>query len=87
MTADFNGDGKPDLLMNQSILLGNGDGTFQAPNLQLIDSALYESVAIGDFNNDGKLDLAVVAPPNVAIQMGNGDGTFQVSVTYALGGG
>ena len=63
LTADFNGDGKPDLLMGPNILLGNGDGTFQAPNPQVVASGFYESVAVGDFNNDGKLDLAVGVHP------------------------
>jgi FG-GAP-like repeat len=86
LTGDFNGDGKPDLLMGTNILLGNGDGTFQAPSMQVVYSAFYESVATGDFNNDGKLDLAVAVPPGVTIQLGNGDGTFRVSVSYTLGG-
>jgi hypothetical protein len=62
--GDFNGDGKQDFAVansgtgNVSILLGNGDGTFQ----QAIDFTAGNSVrfvAVGDFNRDGKPDLAV----------------------------
>ena len=60
--GDFNGDGKPDLAVassssnNVSILLGNGDGTFQAAVSYPAGSGPV-SVTSGDFNGDGKLDL------------------------------
>src|SRR6266852_4846443 len=69
VVGDFNGDGKPDLAVanagsaNVSILLGNGDGTFQ-PAINF-DAGLRPSfIAVGDFNGDGKLDLAVLQPGN-----------------------
>ncbi|MGA7648369.1 MAG: Ig-like domain repeat protein [Terriglobales bacterium] len=96
--ADVNGDGKPDLVVaNQcfsssnctngsvSVLLGNGDGTFQTA---LITSTPelpgIESLAVADFNGDGKLDVASGAG-NVLL-LGNGDGTFQTPYTLGAGG-
>ena len=90
--GDFNGDGKPDLAVATgaaefiSILLGRGDGTFRSP--QNISDPLAQVpawVAVGDFNGDGKQDLAVAlseccnAPGEgvFAVLPGNGDGTFQ----------
>lgn len=99
-TADFNHDGKLDLAVvnagsnDISILLANGDGTFQtARNFNLGNSALSIPVWIksGDFNGDGKLDIAVFLPANtnsptgeVRILMGNGDGTLQAPVATML---
>jgi hypothetical protein len=61
-TADFNGDGNPDLLIASSqstvlsVLLGNGDGTFQAPKSTNVGISFSGIVAI-DVNGDGKPDL------------------------------
>lgn len=82
--ADFNADGKPDLVVvnggvnTVSILLGNGDGTFQA-HVDYPTGTTPSSVTVGDFNGDGKLDLAVTNQDDntVSILLGNGDGTFK----------
>jgi hypothetical protein len=91
--GDFNGDGKPDLAVADDgydassatqengavwVLLGNGDGTFQAP-VRYSTVTHPQSVAVGDFNGDGKPDLAVAnyIPGNVSLLLGNGNGTFQ----------
>jgi hypothetical protein len=92
VTADFNGDGKADLAtVEQSgfnVLLGNGDGTFQAavnypaPQLTVL--------GVGDINGDNKPDLVAAAIPDVSIglisvYLGNGDGTFTHSGDYDPG--
>jgi hypothetical protein len=94
--GDFNGDGNLDLAVTDngnlsgsgtavSILLGNGDGTFQAPVSYPLGSRPYFLVA-RDFNGDGNLDLAVGTSGSVSVLLGNGDGTFQDPVGYAVTG-
>ena len=82
--ADFNGDGKNDLVTadesdaTASVLLGNGNGTFQARQY-LRHGKQPDSVAVGDFNGDGKSDLATAdnSDNTASVLLGNGNGTFQ----------
>jgi hypothetical protein len=79
--GDINGDGKPDLVIagaGASIVLSNGDGTFQAP-VQL--SACSELAAVADFNGDKKADLVC----GTTVLLGNGDVTFHIKVTVDAG--
>jgi FG-GAP-like repeat len=69
-----------------SVLLGRGDGTFQAPLTLPVGSGPF-SLAAGDFNHDGHLDLVAAnsGSHDVSILLGRGDGTFQNQVRYAIG--
>jgi len=93
VTADFNGDGKLDLAVangagnNVSVLLGNGDGTFQAPVNYDTGSNPWSGMVVGDFRGDGELDLVVpnYGSNNVSVLLGNSDGSFQAAVNYDTG--
>ena len=82
---DLNGDGKPDLVITSaSVRLNRGDGTFRTRRDY---AAGGDSVAIGDLNSDGKLDLATANGADdensVSVLMNRGDGTFQAKRDYA----
>jgi len=81
--ADFNGDGKLDLAQGESVLLGNGDGTFQPETHFQMQAA-----AAADFNGDGRVDLIGFSSNQLSVEYGNGDGTFafpvQISVNAAI---
>jgi hypothetical protein len=95
--GDFNGDGKQDVVVtnsttsNVSVLLGNGNGTFTLKSNTCVGNTLCAgvpvSVAVADFNGDGKLDLAVANYDDVSITvlLGKGDGTFTISKSWTVG--
>jgi hypothetical protein len=92
--GDFNGDGKLDLAYigfdpnnpynpprEFRVMLGDGTGKFYKGSAYWDATGLgYQWLAAGDFNGDGKLDLAVVRGPKLDIFLGNGDGTFRRSM-------
>ncbi|MHB8273070.1 FG-GAP repeat domain-containing protein [Bradyrhizobium sp.] len=91
--GDLNGDGHLDVVVANeddpgtiAVLLGNGNGTLQAP-VKYAAGAWPGFVVIADFNKDGHMDVAVAnraigTPGQVLIFLGNGDGTLQSPVTY-----
>jgi hypothetical protein len=73
-----------------AVLLGNGDGSFQAPQTYSVRSGPI-GIAIGDFNGSGIQDLAVASwdgntSHTISVLMGNGDGTFQAPQEFPITG-
>jgi hypothetical protein len=101
--GDFNGDGKPDLVIANyfssphtiSVLINAGSGRFGAPQNYSTDTAAGVlgtnpiSVAVADFNGDGKLDIvsANYGSNNLSVFLNSGTGTFPANATvYSLPG-
>jgi len=86
--GDMNGDGIPDLIVpgssNISLLLGKGDGTFQAP-IGIESGAAPFAVVTGDFNGDGILDIAAGTSSGVSIILGEGGGKFGTPIILPAG--
>jgi hypothetical protein len=91
--GDFNHDGIPDLAVanaaqgnsetgSVSILIGTGSGTFLPAVKYAFPNSYVGSVAVGDFNGDGNLDVAAGYQKGLGILLGNGDGTFRAPTTY-----
>jgi Bacterial Ig-like domain (group 3)/FG-GAP-like repeat len=88
--GDFNGDGIPDVATTGGtyaqplvILLGNSDGSYTTAAALSLPTFFLGSIAVADFNGDGKQDLALLdaAANAVIILLGNGDGTFQMAAS------
>jgi hypothetical protein len=107
-TGDVNGDGFPDIIVSRhvgvfdnassvEVALGNGNGTFQ-PFVASPAESGAEQIAAGDFNGDGRSDVAVAAgsgdiasgssghEPELTLMESNGDGTFSEVETVPLAG-
>jgi hypothetical protein len=84
--GDLNGDSKPDVIVatgligsdggNVVLLLGNGDGTLQAPS-SIATGISPMSVLLADLNHDQKLDVVIGGNGSARLMLGKGDGTFQ----------
>jgi hypothetical protein len=96
--ADLDGDTIPDLITpntprgrsdDVSVLLGNGDGSFQSATAFFAAGDLLRAVAVGDLDCDTIPDLVTAnfAGDGVSVLVGNGDGTFQSATTFVVGDG
>src|SRR5262249_23647436 len=85
----FNGDRHQDLVTAQestlSVLLGNKDGRFTAGRNAQVGGAPV-AVVVGDFNRDGRLDLATANGDSgtVSVLLGRGDGSFRVARNFRV---
>jgi VCBS repeat protein len=98
VTADFNGDGLPDLAVIESnfdsiaVLLNQGSGNFsKSPKVLNVGGGATVTMATGDLNGDGIPDLVVVATNrpqgHLLLFLGKGDGTFVLKKSYSIGNG
>ena len=86
--GDANGDGRLDIAVasyggSVSVLLGNGDGSFQAKRDGVANGY---PVAVDDVNGDGRFDLAVVSASGVTMLMGSGTASYRAKRDYYGGG-
>jgi hypothetical protein len=94
--ADFNGDGKPDVLTQKGceygncgpgplrVLLGNGDGTFRT-SAATTTAPFFQDVVATDLDGDGKADFVGILSGTLFVYFSNGDGTFTLANSYNFG--
>jgi hypothetical protein len=85
--ADFNGDGRADLLLVPisglaAVLPGNADRTFGSP-IQIAVPLSANDATLADFNGDGRTDIVFPGDRGYAVVLGNGDGTFGAATLLA----
>jgi YD repeat-containing protein len=95
VSGDVNGDGRIDLITSNtfvsdtvSVLLGNGDGTFQAQQHIAVGES-PNAAAVADLDGDGKLDIVAANTDSgdISVLLGSGDGTFQPEQRFPAGDG
>src|SRR5258706_229500 len=85
--VDVNGDGVLDVVACITetaqivVMLGRGDGTFNAPSYYSTSDTNPNDMVVGDFNADGNLDVAVIDSSTVRVLLGNGDGSFRPPIS------
>ena len=89
--GDFNNDGKTDLVVTNAIggsytvLINNGNAQFTTlPSVEQNIPNQSSTIAVGDFNSDGKSDLAITRNSSLLVSNGHGDGTFSNAVVYPM---
>lgn len=90
VSADFNGDGRPDIVTIGDFTFGNllfipntGGGNFGTP-VAIPNTSGVQGIDAGDVNGDGKPDVVAMTTSQVIVLFGNGDGTFSQGGTYPL---
>jgi hypothetical protein len=89
VVADVNGDGYNDVLLTGDgieVLLGNGDETFRSDQVYYSGRGMY-AIAVGDFDGDGRLDVAALDSSGLEVLIGVGDGTFKAPQNLGAAGG